>query len=125
LHIGKVTDNHIIFDKEKNALLTERYMHNYQTQCQECFARTVCHGSVQRYLFITHDSLTGWDDLRCQYFKSVIARWIDELVKCVSDFMRGLDVTEGIVRLIPPAGKIHYPMFVMKEGLSLSYRPFL
>ncbi len=125
LRIGAVNGGHIVFDPEANARLTERYMHNYRQQCQSCFARTICHGSVQRYLFITHDDLTEWDDLRCQYFQAIIARWIDETVISVCRFMEQQNVAEGFVRLNAPAGKIHYPMFVMKEGLSLSYRPFL
>jgi len=68
--------------------------------------------------------LTEWDDLRCQYFKAIIARWIDESVINVSRFMKQENVAEGFVCLNAPVGKIHYPMFVMKEGLSLSYRPF-
>jgi len=124
LHIGNVVDGHIVFDQEKNAVLTKRYLSNYQDQCQDCFARTICRGSVQRYLFILHDSLAEWDDLRCQYYKAVIARWIDTLAKDVSAFMSDLGVTEGFIKLIPPIEKIHYPIFVMKEGLSLSYRSF-
>ncbi|KPA15681.1 hypothetical protein MHK_004109, partial [Candidatus Magnetomorum sp. HK-1] len=125
LQIGKVTDGHIIFDQQKNDFLTRRYLHNYQEQCQGCFARTICRGSVQRYLFITHDSLTEWDNLRCQYFMAIIARWMDDLVKNISQAMCAWKVSEGIIQLTPPANKIHYPMFVMNEGLSLSYRPFI
>ena len=125
LRIGVVSDRHIVFDPVANARLTERYLHNFRQQCQLCFARTICHGSVQRYLFITHDDLTEWDDLRCQYFQAIIARWIDKSVISVFQFMEQQNVAEGFVCLNAPVGKIHYPMFVMKEGLSLSYRPFL
>ena len=124
LHIGDVVNSHIIFDQKKNALLAKRYLNNYQDQCRNCFVRTLCRGSVQRYLFITHDSLTEWDDLRCQYYKAVIARWFDTLIINISDFMCDLGVTEGFIKLIPPAEKIHYPMFVIKGGLSMSYRSF-
>lgn len=124
LRIGAVNNRHIVFDSEANARLAGRYLHNFRQQCRQCFARTICHGSVQRYLFITHDDLTEWDDLRCQYFQAIIARWIDESVVSVCRFMEQLHAAEGFVCLNAPAGKIHYPMFVMKEGLSLSYRPF-
>jgi radical SAM protein with 4Fe4S-binding SPASM domain len=123
LHIGKVADGHIVFDEEKNALLTKRYLDNYHAQCHDCFARAICHGSVQRYLFITHDPLREWDDLRCQYFRAIVARWIEEMIPHVAELLRGMDASDGFVQLIQLEGKIHYPMFVMKDGLSLSYRP--
>ena len=124
LHIGDVADGHIVFDQEKNELLAKRYLKNYQEQCQGCFAWPVCRGSVQRYLFIMHDSLSEWDDLRCQYYKAVISRWIDTLAEYISDSMGDFGATEGFIKLIPPAGKIHYPMFIMEGGLSMSYRSF-
>ena len=125
LRIGELAGDHIVFDRVRNTLLSKRYLDNYKEQCQDCFARTVCRGSVQRYLFITHDSLSEWDDLRCQYFKGVLVRWMDETVNVVSESIKESGVTEGFFQLIPPKDKIHYPMFVMKEGLSLSYRPFI
>ncbi|MDR3217096.1 MAG: radical SAM protein [Clostridiaceae bacterium] len=125
LHIGNLVDGHIVFDKERNDLLSKRYLDNYKEQCQDCFAKTVCRGSVQRYLFITNDSLFEWDDLRCQYFKGILARWMEETINAVSKFMKESGVNEGFVQLMPPKDKIHYPMFIMKEGLSLSYKPFV
>ncbi|MCE5188522.1 MAG: radical SAM protein [Eubacteriales bacterium] len=124
LRIGAIKSRHLVFDPEANTRLTQRYLYHYRQQCQTCFARTICHGSVQRYLFLANENLTEWDDLRCRYFQAVIARWIDESIAKVCDFLQTLGVTEGFVRLDAPPGKIHYPMFVMKAGLSLSYRPF-
>ena len=123
LCIGHLDNDQIVFDHERNDVLTRRYLDNYREQCADCFARTICRGSVQRYLFITHDSLTQWDDLRCQYFKGILERWMRETVTAVAAAMKEWEASEGVVRLIPPKDKIHYPMFVMEEGLSLSYKP--
>jgi len=128
LNIGYIENDKIVFNQEKNQLLCQRYTDNYHTECEDCFVQPICRGSVQRYAFITHDPEASpnpqCDELRCQYYKSVIARWIDTLIGDVADFMRELDVDEGIVTLLPPAEKIHYPMFIMKEGLALSHRMF-
>jgi radical SAM protein with 4Fe4S-binding SPASM domain len=124
LSIGKVVNGHIRFDKDKNALLAKRYMNNYREQCLRCIARPLCHGSVQRYLFITHDTLDEWDDLRCQYLKSIFIRWIEEMIPSIAKALKKSGEAAGFVKLIAPEGKIHYPMFEMDGGLSLSYRSF-
>jgi len=122
--IGRISDGRIVYDLEKNILLSSRYLKNYYQQCQDCFARPVCRGSVQRYLFISNDGLDEWDNMRCQYFMAVLERWMEMLVGEIVEYMKKLNALEGTIQLVAPLGKVHYPMFVMKEGLSLSYSPF-
>lgn len=123
LHIGKLTNEKISFNSRQNSLLAERYLEHYQTQCQDCFARTVCRGSVQRYLFITSDTLSEWDNRRCKYFMGVLERWMGNITDSICNALDSGEIEEGIVRLVAPEGKIHYPMLVMKNGLSLKNRP--
>jgi sulfatase maturation enzyme AslB (radical SAM superfamily) len=124
LHIGDLVGDHIVFDQETNTVLARRYLDNYAEQCGDCFARSVCRGSVQRYLFITNDALGNWDDRRCRYFRAVIARWLEEMARDISAFLSGRGEAEGLVKLIAPEGKIHYPMLVGPGGLALAHRPF-
>ncbi|TLU81754.1 MAG: radical SAM protein [Chlorobium sp.] len=125
LQIGHLDNDNILFNKNKNELLSKRYLDNYQMQCKDCFARTICRGSVQRYLFISNDALNEWDNLRCQYFMAIIERWIQELTNSIYDTIKFYDNKEGYIQLVAPDGKIHYPMLVMENGLSLSFKQFV
>lgn len=120
LCIGRMRDGHIEFATERNGVLADRYLRHYREQCRGCFARPICRGSVQRYLFITHDTLGEWDDRRCRYYRAVIARWFDEIIPPVRKFLNDAGHTSGLVRLIPPEDKVQYPVFVMEGGFSLS-----
>ena len=124
LCIGRLDGDHIRFDRARNHVLSERYMFNFQEQCQSCCVKSICRGSVQRYLFITHDSLPEWDNLRCQYFRGIISRWFDDITETVITYMSEINESMGFVCLETPKDKIHYPMFVMKGGLSLSFKKF-
>ncbi len=48
-----------------------------------------------------------------------------EIIPEVTKAMRSWKVSEGIVQLLAPEDKIHYPVLIMKDGFSLNYKPFL
>lgn len=123
LHIGDLVGDRIAYAHPQAEVLRQRYLNSYHEHCHGCVARTVCRGSVLRYPFLALDSLEGWSTSRCDYFVAVVVRWMREMVWAVSTFMRKLGLTEGLVELVPPSGRVHYPMFPMSGGLSLSYKP--
>jgi sulfatase maturation enzyme AslB (radical SAM superfamily) len=117
LNIGKLINRQLVFDELKNKILIDNYLHNHQVQCSDCFANVICHGSVQRYLFITNSDLEKWDDSRCKFFIAVFKRWLEEMYGYI---IENVSITNDcLIKLIAPEGKIHYPMFVMKNGLTL------
>lgn len=124
LKIGRVRDGRILFDRSVNPVLAGRYLKHYHAECAGCDVAPLCRGSVQRYLFITHDQLGEWDDKRCQYYKGVIHRWMDVMYDAVREYLQAECPESGYIELIPPEGKKHYPVFVMKGGFQLSYKAF-
>ena len=124
LHIGHIADSRLVLDAEKNNVLSKKYMDNFYSQCHSCHVKPICRGSVQRYLFLTNENLGDWDNSRCQFFIAVVDRWLKELFEDIDEHIQKLGKSEGLVKLHPPVNKIHYPMFIMEGGLSLSYEPF-
>jgi radical SAM protein with 4Fe4S-binding SPASM domain len=122
LNIGKLVDGKIYYNQEQNDLLVRRYMNNYRAQCKDCAARVVCRGSVQRYLFITNDTLSEWDNMRCKYFIGILERWMDEQIDIIYKTLYFNKIEEYHIQLIAPEGKVHYPMFIMENGLLLLNR---
>jgi len=120
LSIGKLKRKKIVISLKKVKKMHDNYIRNVNIYCDNCIAKPICRGGIQRDLFCSQANITMFDDTRCKYYKSVLAQWILSIIPSINSCLKQEGLREGMILLKNNnKDKNFFPLLVHKNGLKV------